>query len=360
MSATVSLILCVYNGAEFLPRCLDSVAAQDYEGTIDLIIVDDGSTDSSGRIADDFAATHLNTRVIHQENAGLGASRNRAIKIARGAYVAFLDADDLLPPDAIRLRVEAMQSTGADLAVCRIEIIPGDRKWGPAKDFTEDVVINGLAERPSLLATTSSLNKLFHKSFFDDPSNLFVEGVHFEDLPNMTAALVTAKRIAILSKAGYQYRRVKGSGSIMDTAFVKPANYFDHLLVNEMVFKRFTAPEQRALVEGFLINKIAPYLEHAARALTPSDFSRFFQRTREVYGEISLERIAKATGSITRRLAFIGLLANEPDLLYCLDSAIVGVSSDGTSFVLDRPVDERFAPLLRRPASAKRTSPAPR
>lgn len=113
-----SIIVPVYNGERYLPECLESVARQtcsDYE----LVVVDDGSTDSSGVIADKFAAGHEQTQVLHGENRGLLLARRRGLAHCRGDYVVFLDADDALRDNALETVCHCINETGADIVSFR-------------------------------------------------------------------------------------------------------------------------------------------------------------------------------------------------------------------------------------------------
>ena len=94
----LSVLVPVFNVERFLPRCLDSLAAQSLPG-IEILLIDDGSTDASGRICEEYAARDARFRVIHQENRGLSAVRNRSLEEAAGEYLMFVDADDWVEPD---------------------------------------------------------------------------------------------------------------------------------------------------------------------------------------------------------------------------------------------------------------------
>ena len=97
---TISVIVPIYNVERYLPACLESIVQQfieDYEA----ILVNDGSTDSSGVICDEYAAKHPQFRVIHQENQGVASARNRGVSEARGEYILFLDSDDFLVPNSM-------------------------------------------------------------------------------------------------------------------------------------------------------------------------------------------------------------------------------------------------------------------
>ncbi|MBP3538836.1 MAG: glycosyltransferase family 2 protein, partial [Oscillospiraceae bacterium] len=100
MSAKVSVIIPVYNAEKYLRQCLDSILAQDCPEGFDyeVLLVDDGSTDQSGILCDEYAARSPVFRVFHRENGGASAARNGAIRLAKGDYVQFVDSDDWLLP----------------------------------------------------------------------------------------------------------------------------------------------------------------------------------------------------------------------------------------------------------------------
>lgn len=114
MSASVSVIIPVYNVEAYLCRCVDSVLGQTL-ADIEVIIVDDGSPDGSPAICDAYAAADSRVRVIHKANAGLGYARNTGIEAASGRYLCFLDSDDYLEPDALRKLYELAESNGLDV-----------------------------------------------------------------------------------------------------------------------------------------------------------------------------------------------------------------------------------------------------
>ena len=113
----LSIIVPVYNAEAVLDRALDSVLAQTFQDW-ELILVDDGSTDGSPALCDARAAADSRVRVFHQRNAGPSESRNRGLDAAGGTYVAFLDADDALAPEAYETLFHALDSSGADCACC--------------------------------------------------------------------------------------------------------------------------------------------------------------------------------------------------------------------------------------------------
>ncbi len=113
----LSIIMPVYNMERYLAQSVDSVIAQEFRDW-ELILVDDGSTDSSPGMCDNYARLDNRVKVIHQKNAGQGAARNNGLRIARGQYIGFVDSDDWIDPDMYGVMVEALEREQADMAVC--------------------------------------------------------------------------------------------------------------------------------------------------------------------------------------------------------------------------------------------------
>ena len=113
----VSLIIPVYNVEQYLPKCLESIAAQTLKG-FEVILVDDGSTDHSLEILRGFARRFPNTCVIHQENGGVSKARNAGIQAARGEYIAFMDSDDYIAPLYLQRLYESAKKYRADMVCC--------------------------------------------------------------------------------------------------------------------------------------------------------------------------------------------------------------------------------------------------
>ncbi len=113
MNPLVSVIIPVYNVEKYLARCVDSVLAQTYPN-VEIILVDDGSPDSSGAICDEYAALHENVQVVHKKNGGLASARNAGMRVATGEYLFFIDSDDWIDPETLQELVEIGEKTGVD------------------------------------------------------------------------------------------------------------------------------------------------------------------------------------------------------------------------------------------------------
>ena len=126
----LSVIVPTYNVEEYLANCLDSILGQSYTN-LDVIVVNDGSTDQSGAIADSFARKHKRLRVIHKHNAGLGAARNTGLDYSDSEYVTFVDSDDTLPPDAYQTAMTSLLNTNSDVSIGSVERFDSRNKWLP-------------------------------------------------------------------------------------------------------------------------------------------------------------------------------------------------------------------------------------
>ena len=113
MNQTISVIVPVYNVETYLPHCVSSILSQDYED-LEVILIDDGSTDASGRICDQYAEKDPRVRVIHQNNGGAAAAKNTGLRLASGDYLTFADSDDYLEPGAYGFLMKTLLETNAD------------------------------------------------------------------------------------------------------------------------------------------------------------------------------------------------------------------------------------------------------
>lgn len=139
MEPTVSIIVPVYNAEKYIRRCVDSILSQEYRD-FELFLADDGSTDASGHICDEYAAQDARVHVIHKENTGVSDSRNICIGRARGTYLQFLDSDDWITPDATRLLVRAATENSCDMVISDFYRVVGERV-SPKGDIEEEGVL---------------------------------------------------------------------------------------------------------------------------------------------------------------------------------------------------------------------------
>ena len=205
----VSVIVPVYNVAPYLRRCLDSFVGQTLRD-IEIVCVDDGSTDGSGAILDEYAVRDVRLRVIHQANAGVGAARNAALPVASGEYVYFCDPDDYALPRLLERMVARAKEVSAEIvlggrvAIGRFRRLPGrilpaaavKRRHQP---FPGRAFPVGLFE----LARTAVWDKLFRRDFVERLGLRFAPTLYAEDMVFVATALAAAERIASADCADY-------------------------------------------------------------------------------------------------------------------------------------------------------------
>ena len=213
MTARISIIIPIYNAGNNLRRCLDSVIGQTVSG-LQIILVDDGSTDRSGEICDEYA--HLDSRilVVHQQNAGVSAARNVGVKLAGGEWIGFVDADDWVETDMFAYLLENAERYGADITACALwEELP----YNSVVSGVDKVTILTGREALELLLQDDVLNnylwnKLWKQELFR--GILFPVGQSFEDVAVVYRLFERSTRVVCLPKCKYHYRQ--HSGSILD------------------------------------------------------------------------------------------------------------------------------------------------
>ncbi|MFI5839700.1 glycosyltransferase family 2 protein [Catenuloplanes sp. NPDC051500] len=212
MGSVISVVVPIYNVAPYLVECLESIAAQTYED-LDVVLVDDGSTDGSGRIAAGFAARDARFRLVTQENAGLGAARNTGVRHAGGELLQFVDSDDVLPRHALEVLAAALERTGSDFATGNTLRLDS-RGLGPSRMhrriFTHTRLRTHVSRDRELLGDRTAWNKLFRREFWDRHGLAFPEGVLYEDTPVMVPAHVLAGTVDVVDVPVYHWRRREG------------------------------------------------------------------------------------------------------------------------------------------------------
>jgi glycosyltransferase involved in cell wall biosynthesis len=209
----VSVVVPTYDVAAFLPECLDSLLGQSYRD-LEIVVVDDGSTDGSGAIADEHATHDARLHVVHTENRGLGAARNVGVRHVSGDYLAFLDSDDVLPSDAYAAMVARLETSGSDfVSASFVRWEDGElteppwmrRLHSPAR------VGIGADDHPEILGDVLAWDKLFRRSFWDAAGLDWPEGIRYEDQPTTTKAFLRG-RFDVVPDVVYHWRiRTDGS-----------------------------------------------------------------------------------------------------------------------------------------------------
>lgn len=216
----ISVVIPIYNVEKYLPECIDSVLAQDFQD-YEVILVNDGSTDGSLAIAQQYEKDHAHIRLISQENKGLGGARNTGIKHAQGEYILFMDSDDRLAPDTLSATAAAAQREESDIVIFDFEYVDETGRALSIQPAMEavDGPFDLASQKSVLFSTPSACNKLFRLSLFTDHQILFPERVWFEDLRTITKLYPYARRMYYLPKPFYKY--LQRSESIMHSTRVE-------------------------------------------------------------------------------------------------------------------------------------------
>lgn len=181
----ISVIVPVYNVMDYLDQCLESIVAQTYPH-LEILVVDDGSTDGSGTLCDQWSERDKRIRVIHQENGGLSAARNTALDIMTGELVMMVDSDDVLHPDAASILLHTLQEHQADVAIGSFVVFQDKEiSWSPitvgsrpVRHYDSQEALKAIYYQDGL--TNSSCWRLFKASLFDGIR--YPVGLYYEDL----------------------------------------------------------------------------------------------------------------------------------------------------------------------------------
>jgi len=234
-SPIISVIVPVYNVEKYLGRCLDSILKQDLQG-MEIICVDDGSTDNSPDILRNYAMREPRIRVITQENRGVSSARNAGLDAAKGQWISFLDSDDELLPGAYS---QLLEHCGDEDFICfgAEEVYQQGEELNPIFSGYFEVRFSGmrmLEDKDLLKLPMTVWDKIFRRSRIEECVLRFPEGLHFEDnvfILNFTGVYRKARFIP-----QKYYRYFRREGSFMDSVRNRKKNLaFDHIMLLESI-----------------------------------------------------------------------------------------------------------------------------
>jgi len=201
MMVKISVIIPVYNTGKYLAECLDSVINQTFKD-IEIICINDGSTDNSLSVLKRYAKKDKRIKVIIQINKGLSAVRNRGIEEAQGEYISFIDSDDVIDKDYYKVLINLMKKHHADIVMAGMKIVNGDNV---SDNTTPNCVTNNLQEKISYLPNGSCCDKLFKISLFKDNKLTFPVGRLYEDNIVLLQLMFYSNVVAFTNKVSYYY-----------------------------------------------------------------------------------------------------------------------------------------------------------
>lgn len=271
----ISVIIPVYNAEAYLGQCLDSVAGQTYTN-LEIICVDDGSTDRSPEILGAYARRDSRFRIIHEENQGESHARNAGLSVAAGAYITFVDNDDWIEPDMYERLMELAAGRGLDLAAGGwYKERPGsDGQWTSERVVNEGRVREGVIDRDLLLhylyerdryrGFSYMWNKLYRRTILQDEKGnirLFREDLKLGgDVIYLAEAALRAERSQYLDRPFYHYRIREKSGSHTESL----QSYRDWIRSYEITIELYQANRVDQDILDYLVRFMGYHASEAA------------------------------------------------------------------------------------------------
>ena len=314
----ISVIVPCYNVKPYLRRCIDSIASQ-ASVSLEVIMVDDGSTDGTGKLCDTIAAADGRIRVIHKANGGLSDARNAGLDASTGPIVTFVDSDDFLPPHAISTLLTLMLATGADVVEGKqARVADGDDGSSikgatggisPSLDFTQSEAITNVLYQRTL--SCSACGRLLKKRLFERLR--FPKGLLYEDLAIIYPLLRQVHKVTHTEACTYCYTQREAS----ITGHFTPRrtdvlDILDRLLqqVRAEAPQYVAAVQSRRLSAHFNMLRIAP--------VEKPEYKPLADRCWRVIKELRLGCLADRNVRFKNKLGIALSYAGRPALLWCM------------------------------------------
>ena len=270
MGELISIIVPVYQAEKYIRQCIDSLLSQTY-AEFEILLVDDGSLDSSGYICDEYAQKNSRIKVIHQQNMGVSAARNAGLDMATGDYIGFVDADDWIEPNMYERMHEWIKSEDVQIAICGW-ILHDEYSGGVNVLSNND---HALLEKQQALYYALrgdsfegyTWNKLFDSKLFASKKCRFREDIYVcEDLLVTIGCINMAKSVYYCSEPLYHYRAHAGAATRTLTE-----KSFSELTARQSIIELFSARDQKLLAMSksvvqcscyVTLRPYRPYLSH--------------------------------------------------------------------------------------------------
>jgi glycosyltransferase involved in cell wall biosynthesis len=331
----VSVIIPVHNAGPHLRECIDSILNQTLT-SIEVLCVDDGSTDDSAEILK--AAAHADSRltVLHQENSGAGRARNCGMQVARGEYLSFLDADDFFEPAMLAKAYEKCVADEADIGIYRARYFEADTgRFAPAEgllntDLLPDVVPFSRRDIPDHIldfVSPATWNKLFRASFVRANNLRFLETRRANDLFFTKLALACADRITFIDEVLVNYR-VGTESNLQSNNDQAPFEFYESLSTLKKELVRAGLFEQ--VERSFTNMALSACLYNLHSLKTPESFNALFYKLRDEYfAELGVDaRGRDYIYSEHRYDEYLSIRAMEPEAYLIRELAVIRAQRD--------------------------------
>lgn len=258
----ISIVVPIYNVEKYLNKCIESILNQTYKN-LEIILVDDGSPDNSGKICDEYKKMDSRIIVVHKPNGGLSDARNAGIMLATGKYIGFVDSDDYIEPDMYEILYSNIKKYNANISICSYVDEYESGKMEISKHFDNKIVtLNKMEALENLILeqnlTNHVWNKLFEKKLFDEIC--FPVGRKMEDVATTYKLVEKANIVVCDSYVGYHY--IQRGDSIMGNINEKLLQDNEQSVFekNEYIKKYYPELEKTVEIENIKTYKILHYL----------------------------------------------------------------------------------------------------
>ncbi len=272
----ISVIVPVYNVAQYLPKCLDSIINQTMKD-IEIICVDDGSTDNSGKILEKYAKKDHRINIIEKKNGGLSSARNAGLNVATGEFITFIDSDDWVDERFCEKLYDSITKNNADISICAVHQF--DNRTGENDDsnpyytleffdssFDNKVFSHKDTKNFLFDVCVMAWNKIYRKSFLDSLNARFPEGLIFEDGPFFFSIFFKTQRVTIVRDYLYYYR-INRKNSIIDKGDEK---FFHIFKVVSLMYDHLKEQEYFDEIKYEFFRKKTEDIMYRCKTLKPS------------------------------------------------------------------------------------------
>ncbi len=329
-SISISTIIPVFNGGAYLAECLDSILEQSLD-QFEIIIIDDGSTDDSWGVIQEYSERHENIRGFQQDRKRQGAARNIGLENAKGVFISFVDADDMLPSDAYESMHKLAMLHNSDIVTGikksfdkKHRLLKNEANWitipEHEKYFTQIMPDIRLGDLPEMLVDISVCNKLFKRSFIEKHQLRFIENSAGEDIEFMTCSYLAAEHITVIPKVIYHYCSRPNSR----TSRISPEFFNDRVSVTlslESAFEKNNYSDHFSLLVLSEARKlVGNRLTRVVKQLSFAEQRTVFQTIRELLEKLHVKDVTTPKISLLpiAEARILMLLFSEFDVLVSL------------------------------------------
>ena len=305
----LSVIVPIYKVEKYLRKCVDSILNQDLPSDeYEVILVDDGSPDNCGAIADEYASGYANVRAVHQGNGGLSVARNNGLEVACGEYIEFVDSDDYLEPNVLGSLVEKMDSDGLDVLRFDYQNVNESYEvFEPYKDVKpfvdlRDEICDGLTFLNERLGYACyAVQFMIRRSLLVNNGLYFKQGIYYEDLEWTPRMLLAATRVTSRPIIAYNYVLRQGSITIGSDALKGRKRSDDVLAVNSGQMQLAASVSDSRWFYGIVARSVASVLTNVALFQNLRTARYYLKQIRPFLPLITY----KDTSRIKRKIKFI-------------------------------------------------------